>query len=179
MKVTNSLLFFLFIFFQLNAKASGPGDLSENSTIDREQQQLQWCFLYSNLLGYNITYISNPRLYQSVSDWMGTPYKYSGDNKDGIDCSGLVCEVYKKCYNVNIDGSAKDIFNNSEQLKRSDLREGDLVFFKIRNNKISHIGIYLGQNKFVHSSTQKGVVVSDLDDPYYVKYFFKAGRIKS
>jgi lipoprotein Spr len=159
--------------------SSGPGDENEISSIDREQQQLQWCFLYSNLLGYNITYISNPRLFQSVCDWMGTPYKYSGDDKKGIDCSGLVCELYKKCYNVNIDGSARDIHKNIKPVKKAELREGDLIFFKIKHNKISHVGIYLGQNKFVHSSTQRGVVISDINDPYYEKYFYQAGRIKS
>jgi murein DD-endopeptidase / murein LD-carboxypeptidase len=175
-KITLSLLFLA--SFSLEISAKGQGELTEKSTVDREQQQLEWCFVYSNLFGYNISYINNPRLYKITSEWMGTPYKYSGSSKKGIDCSGLVCEVYRDCYSKNIEGSAKDIFKNSIEVPKSDLREGDLVFFKIRKNKVSHVGIYLGQNKFVHASVQQGVVISDLNDPYYQRYFFKGGRIK-
>src|SRR3954471_24766378 len=95
-------------------KAAGPELTVPN--IDREQQQLEWCFTYSNLLGYNITYISNPRLYQLVGEWLGTPYKYSGDTKKGVDCSGLICGLYRDCYNKALAGSARDIFKEAEPL---------------------------------------------------------------
>jgi lipoprotein Spr len=74
-------------------------------------------------------------------------------------------------------GSANDIFKKVTPIKKSELTEGDLVFFKIRTKRISHVGVYLGQNKFVHASLKRGVVVSNLNDPYYSKYFFKGGRI--
>jgi murein DD-endopeptidase / murein LD-carboxypeptidase len=151
-------------------------DLSAN---DPEQQQLEWCFHYSNLFGYNISYVANPRLYEMVSEWLGTPYRYSGESKDGIDCSGFVCNLYQHAYNKVLEGSAKDIFDEIKPIRTSELREGDLVFFKIKKNRVSHVGIYLGDNKFAHASTQRGVVISDLEDPYYQKYFYKAGRIKS
>ena len=147
------------------------------SNIDREQQQLKWCFIYSNMLGYNINYINNPRLFKLTSEWLGTPYKYSGYNKEGVDCSGLVSCVISNSYSKEIKGTAKDLFHKSKPLNRNELREGDLVFFKIKKNKISHVGIYLGENKFVHSSLKKGVIISDLFEPYYEKYFYKGGRI--
>jgi lipoprotein Spr len=157
--------------------AAVHADLPETTVVDREQQQLEWCFIYSNLLGYNISYISNPRLYSSISDWLNVPYKYSGKSKSGIDCSGFVCEMYKDCYNIQLAGSSRDMFKSVDPLRRSDLREGDLVFFKINKSRISHVGIYLGQNKFAHASTKKGVIISDLDDPYYQASFYKGGRV--
>ena len=168
-----------FILLNVCLKASGPDDLSLNTIEDREQQQLHWCFIYSNMLGFNIDYVNNPRLYQSISEWSGTPYKYSGSSKKGVDCSGLVCKLYLDSYDKVMNGCARDMFKSTDPIKRSDLREGDLVFFKIKKNRVSHVGIYLTQNRFVHSSTTHGVIVSTLDDPYYNRYFYKGGRIKN
>ena len=170
---------FSLVLINIKIKASDSLDFPENSNIDREQQQLYWCFIYSNVLGFDINYVNNPRLYQSISDWLGTPYKFSGTSKKGVDCSGLVCKLYRDSYHKEMNGCARDMFKNSEPVKRSDLREGDLVFFKIRKNKVSHVGIYLSQNRFVHASTTNGVIVSNLDDLYYNRYFYKGGRIKN
>lgn len=172
-------LFFFFTFcfsFCSSVQATDPGE-SAYSNIDREQQQLKWCFIYSNMLGFNISYINNPRLYKLTGEWLGTPYKYSGFNKNGVDCSGLVSCVMSNSYSKEVNGTAKDLFHKSRPLSRNELKEGDLVFFKIKKNRISHVGIYLGENKFVHASLKKGVIISDLYDPYYEKYFFKGGRI--
>ena len=159
--------------------ASGGKELRANSEVDREQQQLEWCFQYSNRLGYTINYINNPRLFQTISEWIGSPYRYSGCSKNGTDCSGFVNSVFYSCYDKKIANSASEMFKTVEPLKKSDLREGDLVFFKIHGKRVSHVGIYLGQNRFAHASVQKGVILSHLEDPYYVKYFFKGGRIKN
>jgi lipoprotein Spr len=59
------------------------------------------------------------------------------------------------------------------------MEEGDLVFFKIEGNQVSHIGVYLQNNKFVHATTKKGVIINDLDELYYKKYYFKSGRINN
>lgn len=85
----------------------------------------------------------------------------------------------KDSYRILLTGSAKDIYRKIKPIKKTELREGDLVFFKIKKGKISHVGIYLGQNKFAHASTKSGVTISDLSEPYYSKYFYQAGRIKS
>jgi murein DD-endopeptidase / murein LD-carboxypeptidase len=178
MKLKHKYLFVL-LLVQLHFNASGQGDYPESNNHDSEQQQLEWCFMYSNLFGYNISYIANPRLYQKVGQWLGTPYRYSGNSREGIDCSGFVCELYRDCYDMVLAGNTKDIFKNVKPLLRTELREGDLVFFRIHKGRISHVGIYLGNNKFAHASLQKGVIISDLDDPYYDKYFYKGGRISS
>jgi lipoprotein Spr len=165
-----------FSLFTLAVRLSFGQDSS--MTIDKEQQQLSLCFKYSNLLGYNVESVTNPVLYDYVEEWLGSPYRYSGESKNGIDCSGLVCELYKSAYQEVLSGSARDIYSNVDPIKKSNLIEGDLVFFKIKKGRISHVGIYLGSNKFAHASTQRGVIISDLDDPYYKKYFYKGGRLK-
>ena len=174
---TGILILIMFLFF-VSIEANGQQNSPEPEPVDKEQEQLQLCFIYSNMLGFNINSIDNSKLYQSIGEWMGTPYKYSGKSKKGVDCSGLVCELYKDCNNLELESCSKDLFHNSEQIKKSDLREGDLVFFKIKKNRISHVGIYLGQNKFVHASTKNGVIVSNLEDPYYKRFFYKGGRLK-
>ncbi|MEY4594000.1 MAG: hypothetical protein RIQ47_410 [Bacteroidota bacterium] len=156
---------------------SSTQSVSESSFTDPEQMQLEWCFIYSNRLGYDINYITNPRIYEIVSDWIGTPYSYGGDSQRGIDCSGFVSMLYKEVFNTDLQGGSRDIFTKCSALNRDDLREGDMVFFKIHPSRISHVGVYLGQNKFAHASTQNGVTISDLDEPYYVQRFYKGGRL--
>lgn len=152
--------------------------VAQDTVADKEQRDLQLCFNVSKLLNCEVDTLVNPVLYQTVYDWLGTPYKYSGDCKEGIDCSGFVCMLYKEAYGVKLAQSAADIYKEVKPLKKSALKEGDLVFFKIKKKRVSHVGIYLGNNKFAHASVQSGVVISDLDEPYYKKYFYKGGRVK-
>ena len=167
---------FFFLIFIFSAASSSAQDTA--FAIDSEQEQLALCFKYSNELGFNIESVSNPYLYEYVNEWLGTPYRYSGESKNGIDCSGLVCELYKSAYQKVFTGSAKELYDKSDPVKKEKLTEGDLVFFKIRKGRISHVGIYLGSNKFAHASTSRGVIISDLDEPYYKKYYYKGGRLK-
>ena len=149
----------------------------DSSATDQEQKQLQLCYMYSNELGYDIETIKNPELYEVIKEWIGTPYRYSGDTKNGIDCSGFVCTMYRSIYNRVLSGTAKDLYEKTDHVSSEELSEGDLVFFKIKRGRISHVGIYLGSNKFVHASTHNGVIISDLDETYYKKYFYKGGKI--
>lgn len=120
----------------------------------------------------------SPFLYYQVYEWIGTRYKYSGETKKGIDCSGFVSKMYDKVYCISLSGGSRDIYSQVKEnnITKSELQEGDILFFKIRKGQISHVGIYLGNNKFAHASVQSGVIISDLDEPYYKKYFYKAGR---
>ncbi len=166
---------FCLIFISTVTLTSGQ---DSSLAVDSEQEQLALCFKYSNELGFDVESVSNPYLYDYVNEWLGTPYRYSGESKNGIDCSGLVCELYKSAYQKILTGSAKEIYDKSDPVKKENLKEGDLVFFKIRKTRISHVGIYLGSNKFAHASTSRGVIISDLDEPYYKKYYYKGGRLK-
>ena len=133
---------------------------------------------YAQLLGVDNKKIDNIKLYTFIDDWYGTPYKYGGQNKNGIDCSNFSSTLYNQVYNKSITGSSSSIFKQCKVVSISNLDEGDLVFFKIDNDNISHIGVYLQNNKFVHATTKKGVMIDDLNEPYYKKYFYKAGRVK-
>ena len=131
----------------------------------------------SRMLGMRIDTVYNPILYATVVEWLGTRYRYGGRTKKGIDCSDFTSILYKNAYNIDLAGSAGDIFKKAVSITKSELKEGDMVFFKIRRRRISHVGVYLADNKFAHATTRAGVVISDLSEPYYKKYFFKGGNI--
>jgi len=120
---------------------------------------------------------ATPYLYYQVYDWIGTGYKYSGETRKGIDCSGFVSEMYKKVYCIPLSGGSRDIWTVVSPVEKNELKEGDILFFKIKKGQISHVGIYLGNNKFAHASVHSGVIVSDLDEEYYKRSFFKGGRM--
>jgi lipoprotein Spr len=117
-------------------------------------------------------------LFQQVYDWKGTPYHRAGHTKTGIDCSGFVERMYLESYQVSIYGSAKGLYDQCDTVPRSELKEGDLLFFKIKKGTISHVAIYLGNNKFAHATVHGGVMIDDLDEAYYKKYFYRGGRLK-
>ena len=131
---------------------------------------------YQPMIGAEEIRIINPYLLSEIDNWYGTEYKYGGTSKNGIDCSGLVKKIYQDVYKIELSGSSSDIFRNCKSIKLNDLKEGDLVFFKTKK-RISHVGIYLTNNKFVHSSSSYGVIISDLREGYWQRIFTKAGRI--
>ena len=122
--------------------------------------------------------ISDKALVSFISNWYKTTYKYGGTDKHGIDCSHFAARLYADVYKKNISGPANAIEQETVGVKTADVQEGDLVFFKINGNKVSHVGVYVGDNKFVHASTKRGVIISYLNEPYYKKYFYKAGKLK-
>ena len=122
--------------------------------------------------------IKNEKLYKFIDDWYAVPYKYAGKDKNGIDCSGFTGVLCSTVYNKKVSASSKAIYEETKRVSVSDLKEGDLVFFIINGKSVSHVGVYLQHNKFVHASTRRGVIISDLDEPYYKKYYHGAGRIK-
>lgn len=133
---------------------------------------------YAQLLNVEEDKIENNTLYSFIDDWQGTPYKYGGKNKEGIDCSNFTSTLFYTVYKKTLTGNSASIFKACKIISKENLVEGDLIFFKIENDNISHVGVYLQNNKFVHATVKKGVMIDDLDAPYYKKYYFKAGRIK-
>lgn len=119
----------------------------------------------------------NPKLYETIDQWMGVKYKWAGMDRNGVDCSGFANIIYKDVYGYQLKRSAYDIIKDCNEINKADLMEGDFVFFDI-SSKNSHIGIYLSNNKFIHASTSKGVVISDLNESYWTKYWGRAARIK-
>lgn len=130
-------------------------------------------------LGLSSKQVQSSKLYSFIDDWYGTPYKYSGCQKTGIDCSCFTNLLYDKVYNKKIARSSADMFKACDQISVEDAVTGDLVFFKIGGNTISHVGVYIKNKLFVHASNSKGVIINSLDEAYYKKYFFSAGKMKS
>jgi len=119
---------------------------------------------------------SNLNLYSRVHHYMGTPYR-SRSRKGGFDCSGFTRTIYKEVYARALMGGSADIFPKTHPVEKEDLMEGDMVFFKIRKGRISHVGVYLGNGKFAHAATKGGVRIDSLEDPYYKRSFFHGGRL--
>ena len=134
---------------------------------------------YSQKLGYELGGNENPHLIREVASWLGTPHRYGGNTRQGADCSGFVMEVFRAIYNTRLPRSSADMASHTRRLNKSQLQEGDLVFFRTSGGrKVSHVGIYLSNNKFIHASSTRGVIVSDLNEPYYVRTFAHGGRVR-
>lgn len=133
-------------------------------------------------MGIRVTDSDYRYLYAEAAEWLGTRHRIGGNSRRGVDCSGFVSIVYKKVYGKNLSRSSADILkNNCRKIGKSKLEEGDLVFFRTGNGKKkipNHVGIYLKNGKFVHASTSKGVIVSSLSEPYYLRSWITGGRVK-
>jgi lipoprotein Spr len=140
-----------------------------------EQESLAKDYL-SQIMHVAVSATSNLKLFNFVYDWIGTPYRFGGNTKKGVDCSAFTKQLYDQVFNLDIKRNSRDIFSMVSPVSKDDLKEGDLVFFKIHSRSISHIGIYLGNSRFAHASL-KGVAISSLDDAYYSRYFYKGGRV--
>lgn len=136
-------------------------------------------FKYAILLDVPIEMINDPKLLETIESWYGTRYRFGGQDRDGVDCSGFTKAFMSAYYDVNIPRSSQDQYKESDHVKKKKLRQGDLVFFKTRGAKkgITHVGVYLCNNKFVHAATSSGVMISDLDEEYYSKRFAGGGRV--
>lgn len=119
---------------------------------------------------------------QRAYSMIGTPYRWGGTSpKRGFDCSGLVNYVYRNVDEVDLPRTARAIYNmrSNPKVSRGDLQPGDLVFFRIHNRRnVDHVGIYVGDNQFVHAPRRgEKVRVSDLNGDYWKRHFLAARRV--
>lgn len=151
--------------------------VTTSSTLTENVSPLQ--LKYNQLLDQEVETKLNEKLYSFIDDWWGTPYRIGGMTRDGVDCSGFVFTLYISLYKIELPRTARDQRDVCRKISKSELREGDLVFFHTTRRAVSHVGVYLGNNKFVHASTSSGVMISDLDEEYWSKRFLGGGRYDS
>ncbi|RYZ54539.1 MAG: hypothetical protein EOP49_04930 [Sphingobacteriales bacterium] len=132
---------------------------------------------YAAILGVVPQIISNVSLYHFIEQWYGVPYRLGGADQQGIDCSAFVQKLYDQVFCTSILRSAVEQFRMCSMVYRTDsLKEGDLVFFRTAGKRISHVGIYLMNDFFVHASSTQGVTVSNLNETYWKKRYAGAGK---
>jgi len=136
-------------------------------------------FKYAILTNSPVEELNNQKLLLFMDQWYGVPYHYGGKSKDGIDCSAFTCQLISDVYNVNqLPRMSAYQYKAIRRISRKDLREGDLVFFHTlgKGHKVTHVGVYLYNNRFVHASVA-GVQISDLSEGYYLHHYVGAGRV--
>lgn len=110
--------------------------------------------------------ITTKEVKEVAQKYLGTPYVYGGTSSKGFDCSGYITTVFKEL-GVTLPRSSASMYEVGDSVDQNDLIPGDLVFFNTSGSGISHVGVYLGGGKFIHSQTDKGVSISNLNDKYY------------
>ncbi len=120
------------------------------------------------------------KIVEEALSWMGTPYRYAGSSKGkGTDCSGLVLKVYEEAAGVKLPRNSGEQAEFCKKVKKKSVKAGDLVFFATGKDaeRLSHVGIMIDGNRFIHASTKKGVIISELTTPYYERTFRMCGRV--
>jgi lipoprotein Spr len=133
---------------------------------------------YANLLGVAPTELTNMQLLLQMEKWFGTQYCFGGSTDSCIDCSSFTQVILRDVYNIKIPRNSQQQFDASTKIEPENLKEGDLVFFNTVSASmiITHVGVFVCNNKFVHASTSKGVTINDLSEKYFAKAFRGAGR---
>jgi hypothetical protein len=122
--------------------------------------------------------INRKALMAEIVDWLGTRYHYGGTARGGIDCSGFTRMLFESIEGFQLPRSAHDQFQIGSPVDRDELKFGDLIFFHTRRRPfVSHVGVYLGENLFAHSSSRYGVTISSLESTYYSTHFLEGRRI--
>jgi probable lipoprotein NlpC len=132
---------------------------------------------YADLMAVDKRDITNGRLYEFIDQWMGTPYKFGGLDKDGIDCSGLAYLLEQQVYGIQIPRMTSQQVTIIKRKYEEDLKEGDLVFYDFDGKPFSHVGIYLQNGYVLHASSIKGVMIVKLHSPSMYKYFSRCGSV--
>ncbi len=160
---------------QYNKQSQVRDDEDRSSFVATENcTSLQ--FKFAQLIDSDIESIANTYLYNFIDEWWAVRYRYGGSTKRGIDCSSFTGKLISAVYGVELPRTAREQYANTTRINRMDLQEGDLVFFNTRGG-VSHVGVYLKNDYFTHSSSNIGVTISNLNDPYYSRKYIGAGRV--
>ena len=159
------LLFVALVGCSSTAKQPSPKTIANSKSTAHQKLSKQQASVYK-------------RLNNQYSRWKGTPYELGGLNKRGIDCSGFVHVAFRDAFGMKIPRTTEDLAETGKNISRHQLNVGDLVFFKTGFTK-RHVGIYVGNQQFIHASTSKGVMKSRLTNPYWSENYWKSTRLLS
>lgn len=116
------------------------------------------------------------KLYEQYRYWKGTRYALGGMSRNGVDCSGLIHRIYREAFGVDLPRTTQYQARTGQWIKRSDLRPGDLVFFKT-DRKVRHVGVFVEGDTFLHASVTKGVTLSSLNNVYWNDKYWHSRRL--
>lgn len=151
-------------------------DFAKNGSLFNQADHV--LLKYALMVDADPSDLNDPSLYHFINQWYGVRYKWGGTTNLGIDCSALSQKMYGTVYNVSIRRTSKQQYRHSDHFKKyTEAEEGDLVFFRIKRLRISHVGIYLANGYFVHASRTKGVMISNLAEKYWKRRYAGCGRI--
>lgn len=160
-----------------NTKSTG---VEQPEFLAGDIERASWLQLkYAIMLDATVEKLSNVGLLKMIDEWWGTRYCMGGTSKECIDCSAFVQVLMSGTYNVSVPRTAQEQYNAGNKIGMEELQEGDLVFFHTSGRTISHVGVYMLNNKFVHASTSGGVMFNDLNDNYWREKFRGATRVTS
>jgi hypothetical protein len=155
--------------------------LSENDVVvDIEKLNLLWIAYLSedDESEFSDNGIKKDEFMGLIIDWLGTPYRFGGNTRKGIDCSSFMRMIYENSLNIELPRTANEQFTLGEEIHRDELQFGDLVFFKTRRYAaITHVGVYLGDDLFAHASSKDGVTISSLNSAYYSRTYRGGKRL--
>ncbi|WP_245560611.1 NlpC/P60 family protein [Colwellia piezophila] len=117
----------------------------------------------------------NAKLLVLYKQWQGTPYRLGGNSTKGIDCSAFVQQVYLAGFDIKLPRTTKSQSSFGQAVKQHGVI-GDLIFFRT-NARTRHVGIYINNNQFLHASTSKGVIISELNNIYWRKHYWQTRRV--
>jgi len=159
---------------RLDEKAEASGDEDEISELSGREGE-------ESVSSIPLGKWNNPEerslLVRVVKTFLGVPYKLGGSTLKGIDCSAFVRKIYE-VFNIQLPRTTREQFSVGKKVQKHQLEEGDLVFFREGGNR-AHVGIYVGENQFVHASSySREVKIDYLNTPYYSKRFLRGVRVK-
>jgi len=135
-------------------------------------------FKFAQLMNREVEAVANLSLYGFINDWWHTRYRYGGTGKSGIDCSAFVGLLMGSVYAIKLPRTSREQYKMAAKVGKDEMEEGDMIFFGMKKTKsVNHVGFYLGNGYFVHSSLSQGVTISNVNDSYYADRFISGGRL--
>lgn len=119
-------------------------------------------------------------LLSEARSWLGVPYKYGGNDRSGVDCSGFVLQVYQRALDIPLPRTSREQHKYCTATSKERLIPGDLIFFASDKDRetVAHVGIFMGDNMMIHASTSKGVIISDITSSYYARNYAGSGVVE-